>query len=33
MTSRGGDFVPTKVFDGRDLQAADLSGADCEGHH
>ena len=31
MTSRGGDFVPTKVFDGRDLQAADLSGADLRG--
>jgi uncharacterized protein YjbI with pentapeptide repeats len=31
IASRGGDFVPTKVFDGRDLQAADLSGADLRG--
>jgi uncharacterized protein YjbI with pentapeptide repeats len=32
IASRGGDFVPTIKFeDGRDLQAADLSGADLRG--
>jgi uncharacterized protein YjbI with pentapeptide repeats len=31
IDSRGGDFVPTRNFDGRDLQAAELSGADMRG--
>jgi Pentapeptide repeats (8 copies) len=31
MASRGGDFVPTILFDDRDLQSADLRGADLRG--
>jgi uncharacterized protein YjbI with pentapeptide repeats len=31
ITSRGGEFVPTRKFEGRDLQAADLRGADLRG--
>jgi hypothetical protein len=31
IASRGGDFVPTLKFDGRDLQAAVLTGADLRG--
>ena len=31
ISSRGGDFIPTKDFGGRDLQAAQLRGADLRG--